>query len=226
MLSHIVRSQSYCAGACQDSRYRKPIVVPMASIRSVPRWHISMMEASSVGLHIMWPPSADTAAAGIESGCRVPEYHGDRCASDACGGRYLGHSHSTIMTNCAATTPIVPKPKNANCLRSNSRKSGKPISAIAPPGSIANSKPMAARAATAVTTLTMAYLPSRVALPDLTPPDNRPSHYYRRAAIARRYPRPAVSESVLWRLRTAALLFGTATTATLAGVPFHRTGRA
>ena len=28
------------------------------------------------------------------------------------------------------------------------------------------------------TTLTMAYLPSRVALPDLTPPNNRPSHYY------------------------------------------------
>ena len=24
----------------------------------------------------------------------------------------------------------------------------------------------------------MAYLPSRVALPDLTPPNNRPSHYY------------------------------------------------
>ena len=70
------------------------------------------------------------------------------------------------------------------------------------------------------------YLPSRVALADLTPPDNRPSHYYRRAAIARRYPRPAVSESVLWRLRTAALPFWTATTATLASVSFQRTCRA
>ena len=133
---------------------------------------------------------------------------------------------STMMSNCAATTPIVRKPQTASCFRSISRKSGKPLSAIAPPGSIAKSKPMAARAATAVTTLTMAYLPSRVALPDLTPPDNRPSHYYRRAAVARRYPRPAVPESVLWRLRTGALPFGTATTATLASVPFQRTGRA
>ena len=72
------------------------------------------------------------------------------------GGRNLGHSHSTIMSNCATTTPIVRKPQTASCFRSISRKSGKPLSAIAPPGSIANSKPMAARAATAVTTLTMA----------------------------------------------------------------------
>ena len=159
-------------------RYRKPTLVPTASIRSVPRWHISMMEASSVGLHIMWPSSVDTAAAGIEPGCGAPASHGRRCSSSACGGRCLGHNHSTMMSSCATTTPIVRKPQTASCFQSISRKSGKPLSAIAPPGSIAKSKPMAARAATAVTTLTMAYLPSRVALPDLTPPNNRPSHYY------------------------------------------------
>ena len=91
-------------------------------------------------------------------------------------------------------------------------------------GFIANSKPMAARTANAVTTLTMAHLPSRVALPNFTPPDNRPSHYYRRAAGARRYPRPAVSESVLWWLRTAALLSGTATTANLGQCPLPQDG--
>ena len=191
-LLHIVRSQSYRAGSCRDSRYRKPTFVPTASIRNVPRWHISMMEASIVGLHTVWPCSAETAAAGIEPG-GVPEYH-----ALACGGRYLGHNHSTMMSSCAATTPIVRNPKTASCFQSISRKSGKPLSAIAPPGSIAKSKPMAARAATAVTTLTVAYLPSLVALPDLTPSDNRPSHYGRRAAVARGYRRPAASEAIPW----------------------------
>ena len=157
---HIVRSHSYCAGSCRVSRYKKPTLVPTASMRSVPRWHISMMEARTVGLHIMCPCSADTAAAGIEPGFAAPEYHGL-----ACGGRHLGQSHSTMMSSWATTTPIVRKPQAVLCFQSVSRKSGKPLSAIAPPGSSVNSTPMAARTATAVSKLTMDCLPYRVVLP-------------------------------------------------------------
>ena len=146
--------------------------MPTASIRSAPRWHISMMAASLVGLHIMWPCSADTAAAGIEPGREVPEYHGP-----ACGGRHLSRNHSTMMINCATTTPVVRKPQATCCAKPISRKLAKPSSAIALPGSIANSNPIVARAAKPTSTLTMASLPSRVVLPCPTPPDYHPSRY-------------------------------------------------
>ena len=166
-LSQIVCSHLYCVKPCRDSRYRKPALVATASIRSVPRWHISMMDARKVGLHVMWPWNTDTAAAGIEPGRGVPEYL-------ASGGCHLGQNHRTMMTSWATTTPIVRRPQTASCIQSISWKSGKPLPAITPPGSRAKSKPRAARIATANTKLTTACLPSRTALPDLTPPDSLP----------------------------------------------------
>ena len=62
----------------------------------------------------------------------------------------MGHSHSTKMSSWATTTPMVRKPHAVSCTRSISRNSGNPLSAIAPPGSSANSKLMAARTAIAV----------------------------------------------------------------------------
>ena len=118
-LSHSVRSQSYCVGPCRVSRYKKPTLVPTASIRSVPRWHISMMEANIVWLHIAWPCSAETAAAGIEPGSVFSEDH-----VLAFGGRHLGQNHSTMMINCATTMPIVRKPQTASWVKSMSWKSG------------------------------------------------------------------------------------------------------
>ena len=112
-----------------------------------------MMEASNVGLHIMWPSRTDTAAAGIEPGRRVPEYHGL-----AFGGRHLGHNHSAMMSTCAKTTPIVRKPQPTSCTKSICRKSGKPLSAIAPPGSKANSNTRVVRATIAINTLTIGFL--------------------------------------------------------------------
>ena len=49
-----------------------------------------MMEASIVGAHIMWPSSADTAAAGIEPGCGVPEYRGVLMRLERLRGPVLG----------------------------------------------------------------------------------------------------------------------------------------